>query len=94
VWGTSDQFRYVYQAFTGDIDIISRVVSLENTHAVAKAGVMIRETLAANAVQTSLVVTPGIGTRFYRRLTVGGVTLAAAAGTAAAGALHSRARPF
>ena len=74
VWDTSDEFRYVYQAFTGDIEITSRVVSLENTDEWAKAGVMIRETLAANAVQTSLVVTPAHGTNFYRRLTTGDVT--------------------
>ena len=43
-----------------------------HTDAWAKAGVMIRETLAANAAQTSLVVTPAHGTHFYRRLTTGG----------------------
>ena len=30
IWGTTDQFQYVYQQVTGDIDIIARVVSLEN----------------------------------------------------------------
>ena len=79
-----DQFRYAYSAFTGDINIISRVASLENTHPLAKAGVMIRETLAANAVHTSLTVTPGNGTRFYRRPTMGGITLSTPVGTAAA----------
>jgi hypothetical protein len=74
VWDTSDQFRYVYQAFSGDIEITSRVASLENTHEWAKAGVMIRGTLAANAVQTSVVVTPAQGTHFYRRLSTGAVT--------------------
>jgi regulation of enolase protein 1 (concanavalin A-like superfamily) len=74
VWDRSDQFRYVYQAFTGDVEITSRVVSLENTDEWAKAGVMIRETLAADAAHTSLVVTPAHGTHFYRRLTPGDVT--------------------
>ena len=50
------------------------MVSLENTSEWAKAGVMIRETLAANAMQTSLVVTPAHGTNFYRRLTTGALT--------------------
>jgi regulation of enolase protein 1 (concanavalin A-like superfamily) len=84
VWDTSDQFRYVYQPFTGDIEITGRVVSLENTDAWAKAGVMIRETLAATAVQTSLVVTPAQGTNFYRRLTPGALTQPGAVGTAGA----------
>ena len=84
VWDTSDQFRYVYQPFTGDIEITSRVVSLENTDEWAKAGVMIRETLAANAVQTSLVVTPAHGTNFYRRLTPGALTQPGPVGTVGA----------
>ena len=74
IWDTSDQFQYVYRQVTGDIEISSRVVSLENTWEYAKAGVMIRETLAANAVHASLVVTPERGTNFYRRLTPGAAT--------------------
>ena len=80
IWDTSDQFQYVYRQVTGDIEIISRVVSLENTWEYAKAGVMIRETLAANAVHASLVVTPGHGTNFYRRLTPGATTQPGATG--------------
>ena len=84
VFNTSDEFRYVYQPFTGDIEITSRVVSLDHTDPWAKAGVMIRETLAANAVQTSLVVTLGPGTHFYRRLTTGGMTQPGPVGTVGA----------
>ena len=84
IWDTSDQFQFAYRQFTGDIEIISRVVSLENTDEWAKAGVMIRQTLAANAVHASLVVTPGHGTNFYRRLTAGDVTQPGATGSAGA----------
>ena len=49
IGGTSDQFRFVYQPLAGDGQIVARVTSLTNTNALAKAGVMIREGLAANA---------------------------------------------
>jgi len=84
IWGTSDQFRYVYQQFTGDIDIRAHVVSLENTNAWAKAGLMLRDTLAANAAHTSLVVTGANGTLFFQRATTGDVTSGPPAGGAGA----------
>ena len=51
IWGTSDQFRFVYQQLTGNGEIIARVTSLTNTDPWAKAGVMVREDLTANARQ-------------------------------------------
>ena len=84
IWGTSDQFRYVYQQFTGDIDIRAHVVSLENTQPWAKGGLMMRETLAASAAHTSLVVTGANGTLFFQRATTGGVTSGPPAGGAGA----------
>src|SRR5258705_12583263 len=80
IWGNSDQFRYVYQQVTGDIDIRAHVVSLENTNAWAKAGLMLRETPAANAAHTSLVVTGANGTLFFQRATTGDVTSGPPAG--------------
>lgn len=82
VWDVTDEFQYVSRSVTGDVEITGRVVSLTNTDEWAKAGVMLRETLAANAVQTSLVVTPLHGTNFYQRLTTGDSTQPGAAGLA------------
>ena len=48
VWGSSDQFRFVYQPVTGDVEIVARVVSITRAHSWSKAGVMIRESLAAD----------------------------------------------
>lgn len=53
---------------TGDGTIIARVTSLQYTHAWAKAGVMIRETLDANSRYAAVVMTPGNGAAFLRRL--------------------------
>ena len=57
IWGQSDQFHYVYQQVTGDVDVIARVDSLAFTDEWVKAGVMIRSSLAANASHASLFVT-------------------------------------
>ncbi len=82
IWGTSDKFQYVYKQMTGDCSIVVRVSSLLNTHVNAKAGVMIRETLAANSKFMDCVIYPADGIRFQQRSAAGGsaVTLAMAAG--------------
>ena len=49
IWGTSDQFRFVYQPISGDVQITARVDSQTVTNEWAKAGVMIRTSLAANS---------------------------------------------
>ncbi len=72
IWGTSDQFHYVYQSLSGDGEIEARVASLENTNAWAKAGVMIRESLTGGSTHAMMVVTVGNGTAFQRRTSTGG----------------------
>src|SRR5262249_46001706 len=44
IWGTSDQFHYVYQSSAGDLTITARVTSQQTTNPLAKSGVMIRAT--------------------------------------------------
>jgi hypothetical protein len=58
IWTATDAFHFVYQSLTGDGSITARVASISNTNQWAKAGVMIRESLAANSKESSLVVTP------------------------------------
>lgn len=38
IWGTSDQFRFVYQQITGDAEVIARVDSITKADAWSKAG--------------------------------------------------------
>lgn len=61
IWGdaASDSFTYAYKQITGDAVIIARVTSLTNTHASARAGVMIRESLSGNSKMAAMVVKPG-----------------------------------
>ncbi len=71
---TGDQFYYVYQRITGDVTIVARVASVEYTHASAKAGVMIRESLTGGSKHAYVLVTPARGIGFHRRLATGGRT--------------------
>jgi hypothetical protein len=76
IWNTADESYFVRQQITGDCDIRARVVSLDNTHGSAKAGVMIRESLNANSAHALVNVTPSAGAEFIRRTTTGGSSTA------------------
>ncbi len=71
IWGTSDQFRYVYKQLSGDGSIVVRVDRIANSNEWAKAGVMIRESLTAPSKHVSVVVTPESGISLQRRVTAG-----------------------
>ncbi len=74
IWGTADAFQYVYQPLSGDGQIVARVTSLQNTNTYAKAGVMLRETLAAGSRHVILDATPGGGVEFMSRAATNGST--------------------
>lgn len=71
IYGSADQFHFVYQPLTGDGQIIARVATMGNIDPWAKAGVMIRESLAANADTVSTVVTQSNGVQCIVRATSG-----------------------
>ena len=72
IWGCSDAFRYVYQQTSGDCTIVAKVASVQNTSPWAKAGLMIRESTAANSRHASVFITPGNGVAFQWRSCTGG----------------------
>ncbi len=76
IWGTSDSFRYVHQPVSGDFDVKLRVVSAptETGQTYAKAGLMIRESTAANSAHVTINATYGAGLQFAYRASTGGVT--------------------
>ena len=56
IWGTSDQFHFVYRPITGDVEIIARIASITTqAHRWAKSGVMIRESLTAESRHAMMV---------------------------------------
>jgi regulation of enolase protein 1 (concanavalin A-like superfamily) len=74
IWGSADGFRYVYQSLSGDGTITARLTAMQNTNTYAKAGVMLRESLAANAAHVMLDARPNGGIEFMKRATTGGAT--------------------
>ena len=74
IWGTNDGFYFVYQALNGDGEIKARVLSVQNTDPYAKAGVMMREGLGANARNVLASISASTGAAFQQRATVGGTT--------------------
>jgi glucosylceramidase len=72
--GTSDAFRYVYQSCSGDSELRARVTTMGNTDPWAKAGIMFRDSTAANAINVSLFLTASNGVEVQRRTTTGGIT--------------------
>lgn len=75
IWGTADQFSFVYQPVVGDVDIIARVDSLIDSNPWAKAGVMIRSDLSAGAANALMLVSPERGTSFQRRVNANASTV-------------------
>jgi hypothetical protein len=77
IWGTSDAFRYVYQEFNEeeDIDFKIRVASLSKTDVWAKAGLMVRQSLDANSIFASTLVSAENGSHFQTRESAGASAL-------------------
>jgi len=72
IWGTSDGFRFVFQRVSGDFEIRARVVSQQDTNEWAKAGVMVRQSLAPGSIFGMIAITPAKGCVFQRRNEPGG----------------------
>lgn len=84
IWGNADGFQFVYRKVSGDVTIIAKVETLQNTHASAKAGVMIRQSLDANSINAMSALIPGGNLEFGYRTSTGGssTNTALAGGTA------------
>ena len=83
IWGTSDQFQFVYQQVVGDVDVVARVNSMTFANSWSKAGVMVRETLDANARHAMVMITAG-RLWFQWRLDPGGYAAYTSGGSGAA----------
>jgi outer membrane protein assembly factor BamB len=72
IFGTADQFHYIYQSLAGSGSISAHADSQTNTSAWAKAGVMLRQTSDPGSPFYDAVVTPGNGIVVQYRATQGG----------------------
>lgn len=64
IWGPTDEFHYVHQAFAGDGEIVARVSSQTKTDDWAKSGIMIKESATEGSKYVLLAVTPANGVTF------------------------------
>jgi hypothetical protein len=76
IWGAADAMYFAYQPLDGDGSIVARLTGAANTNVWARAGVMIRESMAANAANAFMFWAPGKVTAFQRRPVAGGPTFA------------------
>ena len=84
IGGSSDEFHFVYQQISGDVDLRVRVDSLENVDPWARAGVMIRDGLGARVKHALVSVSAGQGIYFDRRRAAQADTRQTAVGTGTA----------
>ena len=82
IWGTADEFRFVYKTLSGDGELVARVSDLQSTHKWAKAGVMIRSATSANAAHAMMLVSAVAGTAFQYRKAAGGSSVSVSGGSA------------
>ena len=78
IWGTNDQFHYVYQPVTGSGTIVARVTSQTSTSSNAKAGVIFKQTTASGSSYFLIAVAPtgGIKVQYNFNTSSGGGTYA------------------
>jgi glucose/arabinose dehydrogenase len=81
VGGTADGMHYVYESLSGDGEIKARIDAIDNVNSSAKAGVMIRETLAAGSKYALMLVMPGGELTFQRRTSTNGTSASTSGGT-------------
>ncbi|MGZ6308510.1 MAG: hypothetical protein ACXWP6_18810, partial [Ktedonobacterales bacterium] len=71
IWGSSDQFHYVWQSMPGNGTFSVRVTNQTNSSGWAKAGVMLRLSNNPAAPFYALYITPGNGLSVQYRATAG-----------------------
>jgi hypothetical protein len=84
IWNAADAFRFVYTTLTGDGSIVAKVASEQYVANWTKAGVMMRETLDPGSRHGLMLVSPGKGLAFQRRVDTGGVSTSTSGGVGTA----------
>ena len=79
--GVSDRLQFAYQTLQGDGTIIAQLTNLDNTSANARAGVMIRQSLAADAPEAAMLLTYSNGARWLYRTAAGNGTASVNSGS-------------
>ena len=77
VWGTTDEFHFAHTSISGDFELTANVTHVDDLDRWTKAGLMIRDGVAANARHAFLFATPRTerGVAFQRRPIAGGTSV-------------------
>lgn len=67
VWGSSDSFHFVYKPMDGDFKIVTRVLSVSESDAWAKGGLMIRDSLEPDASFVDFFLSPNRAAPMHQR---------------------------
>ena len=84
IWDSADALRFVYTTLTGDGTIVTDVTSEQFVANWTKAGVMMRETLDPGSRQALMLVSPGKGLAFQRRVETNGLSTSTSGGAGSA----------
>jgi len=82
IWDTADSFHFVSKPWTGDGVVEAQVSSMDSANDWAKAGVMIRDSLRADAPNVCVALTPSWHGIVAQARTAAGATTAQTAGPA------------
>lgn len=82
IGGNADAFRFAYQTWSGNVEVIARVVSLQPSDPSAMAGVMIRDSANPGSRNALMAINASNALTFQRRTSTGGGTTTTPAGMA------------
>jgi hypothetical protein len=80
VWGSWDNFRFMYKELTGDGSVTAKVYGVSRGGDWSKGGVMVRQSLDGAASHGMMVVTPQARRAFQNRPVAGGASYSAHGG--------------
>lgn len=80
IWNNADAFHFVDQPVSGNCEIRAHVDGLQVSDPWAKAGLMIRDTTAAGAINAGILITPSNGVTFQIRSATGAATTSTTVG--------------
>ncbi len=72
---SSDAFQFVYAMLKGDNELSARIIAISHSPASVKTGLMVRESLSAEAKYVAQMVTPDHGAAFQYRASTGGSSI-------------------
>src|SRR4051812_8061276 len=74
IWDTADAFHFRYQTINGNGTFVARVTHVDNTDGWAKAGIMLRESLAPGSRHVFVALNAANHGALFSRATTGGTT--------------------